>query len=164
MCHSLKKHRLSSKKFFLVYPKVSMRNGNLITLSCFDIKTSLCPLFENRQVEAFVIYEQSADAYYQYDYFSVFILLKMTKNIVNPRILDIKGVRGCYSTVKTLVFDKCNVSHVHYLECLDDIQKEANNKLLSLTSNDNHDVSHENDFNYEFNLKDKLIRNLIVAI
>nr|YP_009346902.1 hypothetical protein [Gracilaria firma]APR74437.1 hypothetical protein [Gracilaria firma] len=172
MHHSLKKHRLSSKKFFIVYPQVLLKNGHLIKLSSLDIKNSLCPIFETRQIEAFVIYEQSADLYYSSDYFCTFILLKMIKNIVNPDILDVQGINGHYSTVKMPVFDKCNICNAHYFDCLDDFDysdQKSNNKIVRLSQNDDslhydRDIHDVNNSETELNFKDKLIHNLIVAI
>nr|AXR86339.1 hypothetical protein [Gracilaria vermiculophylla] len=169
MYHDLKKHRLSSKKFFLVYPKTLMKNGKLVELTSFDIRATLCPIFMSRQIRAFIVYEQCADAYYPYDYLCTFILLKRVKNIVNPTILNINGILGSYSTVITPVFHQCNVSNVHYFTCLDDMSQKSNNELICTNQSDvsikrSSNSNSANNSHPESNLKDKLIRNLIVSI
>nr|UAD88334.1 hypothetical protein [Gracilaria tikvahiae] len=110
------KLRLSSKKFFLIYPQVYKRLDSLIILSKQDIKDSLCNVFQNRDLRFFMIVEEFANDCVPYDHFCVFILLNKVKNIINSKSLDIKGVSGMYYSSRRPIFEQYDIQNVEYVQ------------------------------------------------
>nr|AAC04748.1 ORF2 [Gracilariopsis lemaneiformis] len=114
-----KSFRISSKKFFLIYPQVQQKYGTLVLINKSDLKRTLCSVFQDRDIRFFMIVEQIANPQISYDHFCVFILLNKIKNIVNTDILKVNDVSGVYSSSKHPVFDEYDVQNVDYVECIE---------------------------------------------
>nr|YP_010199500.1 hypothetical protein LK036_pgp007 [Gracilariopsis tenuifrons]UAD89358.1 hypothetical protein [Gracilariopsis tenuifrons] len=79
------KFRISSKKFFFIYPQVQKKYGDLIIVTKDDIKMTLCPIFQDRDIRFFMIVSEVANSQISYDHFSVFILIEKSQKYCKYR-------------------------------------------------------------------------------